>query len=170
MKHLYNCSLGKDSVAELIVAKQSGVPIDRVVFADLQDADFPQMKDLLYKVQEYIGIEIEIVKAGFTFEQKFFQEVCMGSNCRKHRGFPLTVGCACWVKRDLKVRPVERWRKSNDLSEYVQHFGFAKGEEHRLARQPNGVSLLIDNGITEPIARELCKKNRATESIIRTLQ
>jgi hypothetical protein len=44
----------------LIIAKESGVPIDRVVFADLQDADFPEMKDMLDKLQNYIGLEFEI--------------------------------------------------------------------------------------------------------------
>ena len=156
MKHLYNCSLGKDSVAELILAKRQGVPIDRIVFADLQDADFPQIKEHLYKVQDYIGKEIEVIKAPYTFEEKFFQPVTKGNWIRPYRGFPPTVGCSCWIKRDLKITPIERWAKKNDLSGYVRHFGFAKGEEERLARQPNGVSLLIENGITENMAREIC--------------
>jgi len=157
MKHLYNCSLGKDSVAELILAKKQNVPIDRIVFADLQDADFPQMKEHLFKVQDYIGTEIEVIKAPFTFNEKFFQPVTKGNYVRPYRGFPPTVGCSCWVKRDMKITPIERWTKQNDLSGYVRHFGFAKGEEERLARLPDGVSLLIENGITENQAREICE-------------
>lgn len=165
MKHLYNCSLGKDSVAELILAKRQGVPIDRVVFADLQDADFPEMKEHLYKVQDYIGTEIEVIKAPFTFEEKFFQPVTKGNWIRPYRGFPPTVGCSCWIKRDMKITPIERWKKRNNLSEYITHFGFAKGEEERMARQPSGVSLLIENGITENMAREICE----TEDLLNPL-
>ncbi len=156
-KHLFNCSLGKDSTAELIVAKRLGVSIDRVVFADLQDADFPQMKDMLYKLQDFIGIEFEIIKAPFTFEEKFFQPVKRGNWIRPYRGFPPTVGKACWIKRDMKINPINKWVKSNNLTGYVRHFGFAKGEEDRLACQPDAVSLLIEQGITEAGAREICE-------------
>jgi 3'-phosphoadenosine 5'-phosphosulfate sulfotransferase (PAPS reductase)/FAD synthetase len=154
---LFSFSAGKDSTAELIIAKKQGIPIDRVVFVDMQDADFPEVKQHVEKVQNYIGREIEIIKAPFTFDEKFFQPVKTGNHIRPYRGFPPTVGCACWIKRDLKVTPVNRWIRANDLSGYIQHFGFAKGEEHRLARQPNGVSLLIENGVTEQKAREICE-------------
>ena len=93
MRHLFNCSLGKDSTAELILAKKLGVPINRIVFADMQDADFPQMKVQLQKIQNYIGTEIEVIKAPFTFEDKFFQAVTKGKFIRAHRGFPATIGC-----------------------------------------------------------------------------
>lgn len=155
-KHLYNCSLGKDSTAELIIAKQQGVSIDRVVFADLQDADFPQMKIMLEKLQDYINVKIEIIKADYTFHDRFFQPISRGKYVGKCRGFPLTIGGACWVKRDLKILPIEKWRKENDLSSYIRHFGFAKGEEYRLEKQKGAISLLIENNISENEARHIC--------------
>lgn len=106
-------SYGKDSLACLGAIEELGLPLDRIVHAevwatDTIPADLPPMVEFKAKadaiIKERWGITVEHQKAGIVFEQGFFTLVGKSAKPKyrgKIRGWPLTKGS--WCLRDLKI-------------------------------------------------------------------
>lgn len=64
MEYILNCSLGKDSVAALVMILKKDLPLDRVVFADVTpDAEFEETYAFKDEVERKLGITIESVRS-----------------------------------------------------------------------------------------------------------
>ena len=55
MKYIASCSFGKDSLAQIIVGKYYGEPIDEVMYCEVMftdeiSAEFPEHRDFIYNV------------------------------------------------------------------------------------------------------------------------
>lgn len=55
MKYIASCSFGKDSVAQIIVAKYYNEPIDEIMYSEVMFTDeisgeFPEHRDFIYNV------------------------------------------------------------------------------------------------------------------------
>ena len=76
------------------------------------------------------------------------------------RGFPLQ-DRKCWVKRDLKVKPIQRFYKTLD-SDYINYIGLAFDEFERYENykltDSHAESLLVKYRLTESDAKALCSK------------
>ena len=127
----------------------------------------PDIVKFIYEkkaVFESWGYEVNILRAETDFLTRFGEPL---KNCPDparnglKRGFPLAGGM-CWVKRDLKLKPLNAYKKTLAGKEYVEYVGIAADEIERyksLKRtNPHAVSLLVDYDYTESDAKALCLK------------
>lgn len=167
MKYIASCSFGKDSLAQIIVAKYYDEPIDEimyceVMFTDEISAEFPEHRDFIYnkaipRLKQLFRLKTVVVRSDTNMWKDFHTLRVRGENAGKMRGFPIPG--LCTINRDCKLRPIKRYLKEQ-TEEYTQYIGIAADEPKRLARlKSNEISLLAKYGITEEMAADLCKKD-----------
>ena len=165
------CSGGKDSVATLILAKIHNEPLDAVVYAEIMfdratSAEHPEHRDFIYNklkpwVEKELGVPFIVVHGPKTVWELFHTPVVRGPHKGTLRAFPPPG--MCYVNRDCKSRPMNRYWKSEDLENVSQDLGIAVDEHSRLSRL-NGlegsrkISLLAKYGYTENDAKRLCEE------------
>lgn len=167
MKHIACCSFGKDSLAQIIVGKEHGEPIDVVVYSEVMFTDeisgeFPEHRDFIYnvaipKLKELYGLETIVLRSDQTMWSDFHTVRVRGSTQGLLRGFPIPG--LCNINRDCKIPPIKNYLK-NQPEEIIQYVGIAADEPKRLKRLEgtNKVSLLAKYGVTEKQAREICER------------
>lgn len=171
-RYVASCSFGKDSMATVLLALMNNEPLNEAVYCEVMfdtgiSGEVPEHRDFIYYVaipfMERHGIHVNIVKSEKTFVGQFNHRV--GGNGRyagKIWSWPL---CGrCYVQRDLKVRPMDAWKKRHWRDdEIVQYVGIANDETDRIARMDSykyqTISLLDKYGMSEVDAFELCKEN-----------
>lgn len=167
MKYVASCSFGKDSLAQILIGKKYGEPIDEaiyseVMFTDEISAEFPEHRDFIYKVaipklkKEY-GVDTVVLRAKRTMWDDFHTVRVRGANKGKLRGFPIPG--LCNINRDCKIPPIRAYLADQE-EDIMQYVGIAADEPKRLARlnTTNQVSLLAKYGITEAMAKDICKE------------
>lgn len=166
MKYIIGWSGGKDSTASVILAHIMKRPVSelvycRVMFDEEISAEVPEHEQFLQevaipKITKDFGFNIVTVRSDKNYVELHNTPVSKGARKGCLRGSPVCFGC--WVQRDLKVNPLERYRKAQpkDSKYYV---GIAKDEEARLMSltKSNKISLLAEYGFTEADALDLCK-------------
>lgn len=167
MKYIIGYSGGKDSTATVILAHILKKPVSelvycRVMFDEEISAEVPEHERFLNevsfpKIRKDFGFKIVTVRSEKTYVELFNTPVTKGERKGMLRGSPVCFGC--WVQRDLKVCPLEKYNKAQpkDSKYYV---GIAKDEENRLIALSKGnkISLLDELGYTEADCFELCKE------------
>lgn len=168
MRYVASCSFGKDSVATVILAKLHNEPLDEVVYCEVMfdehtSAEVPEHADFIHNVAiptfESWGIKVNVLRAeGKNFVERFNKRVGRGPHTGQRWAWPLCN--RCYVQRDLKVRPIEVWKRSID-KDTVQYLGIATDEQERLMRLDgvSKISLLDKYGFTESDAKQLCADN-----------
>ena len=139
MRYVASCSFGKDSLATILLARKHGEPLDEAVYCEVMFD-----KTISGEVPEHRDVDL------------FTGRVTRGPKKGMVRSFPV---CGkCYVQRDCKLRPIERYRKTLP-PDTVQYIGIAKDEQARLLRLGGGqkISLLEKYDFTEQDAKELCQ-------------
>lgn len=86
--YVLSLSYGKDSLACLGAIKELGLPLDRIVHAevwatDTIHADLPEMVEFKKKADKIIldryGIEVEHIRSKWSFESFFISHTFMGT-------------------------------------------------------------------------------------------
>lgn len=167
MKYFACCSFGKDSLAQIIVAKEHGEPIDAVIYSEVMFTDkisgeFPEHRDFIYnvaipKLKELYGLETIVLRADQTMWQDFHTVRVRGSTAGLLRGFPIPG--LCNINRDCKIPPIRKFM-ANQTEKVIQYVGIAADEPKRLKRLEgtNKVSLLAKYGVTEQEATDICRR------------
>jgi hypothetical protein len=167
MKYIACCSFGKDSLAQIIVAKEHGEPIDAVIYSEVMFTDtisgeFPEHRDFIYnvaipKLRELYGLETIVLRSSQTMWNDFHTVRVRGATEGLLRGFPIPG--ACNINRDCKIPPIRKYL-SEQSEEIIQYVGIAADEEKRLKRLEgtNKVSILAKYGVTEEQAKEICER------------
>lgn len=167
MKYIASCSFGKDSLAQIIIGKQHGEPIDEVIYSEVMftpqiSAEFPEHRDFVYniaipKLKELYGLETIVLRSSKTMWDDFHTIRKRGANEGKLRGFPIPG--LCNINRDCKIPPIMK-HLGSQTDEVTQYIGIAADEPKRLMRlvPPHQISLLAKYGITEAMATEICKE------------
>ena len=171
MKYIASCSFGKDSIASIILAHIHGDPIDMVLYSHVRfekdiSGEHPEHINFIYNVaiprlKEW-GLDVEIVEAKKTYIDSFYHVLKRSKKPErigKYRGFPICGLCA--VNRDIKIKPIKDFYKTQNMDDIVQYVGIAIDETKRLNRmheKGNQVSLLEKYKYTEAMAYGLCKK------------
>lgn len=165
-KSIIGLSGGKDSMATAILCHLRGLPVSecaycRVMFDEHTSAEVPEHEQFLQeeafpKLRKDFGFHIEIVRDERNYMQLHNTPVSKGEHKGFLRGSPICLGC--WVQRDLKVRPLEKYYKAQPKNT-TYYVGIAKDEENRLSSLAKGnkISLLAECGFTESDAKQLCK-------------
>jgi len=156
---------GKDSTASVILCHELGIAIDEIIFSEVMydmenglSGEDPEhirfVKEKAIPMFESWGYTVTIVSAG-DYLSLFKKEIARGPRKGKLRGYPLPRGM-CWVKRDLKLRPLREYLKGKSTTAII---GIAADEPNRIqSLKENEVSVLNEFGYTERDAYELCRK------------
>lgn len=178
MEHILSLSYGKDSLACLGAIEELGLPLDRIVHAevwatDTIHADLPEMIEFKKKADKIIkdrwGIEVENIRSDWTFDSHFYQPHIYAStkvaSPAKNGiyGFPVRVGM--WCNSRLKVGALSKAQKGAD---YI-YIGIAADEPERLLRlSGKKISPLAMAGWTEEMCRKWCEENDLLSPIYTT--
>lgn len=171
-QRVLSLSYGKDSLACLGAIEQLGLPLDRIVHAevwatDTIQADLPPMVEFKSKadtiIKERWGFEVEHYRATYyrmcnnpTFESIFYHKKAGGKYEGEIVGFPLSIGHWC---QDLKKNAVKEAQAN--ARNCTQYLGIASDEPNRF-RNLDGVSKispLVLIGWTEADCRKWCEDN-----------
>lgn len=173
MEHILSLSYGKDSLACLGAIEELGLPLDRIIHAevwatDTIPADLPPMVEFKAKADKIIkerwGIEVEHRRANITYEEQFYRfRQNKSRNTEQIYGFPIVKGA--WCNSKLKMAAFRRINSSN----YVSYIGIAADEPNRFHNLTETKrSPLVEAGWTEAMCREWCEKNDLLSPIYTT--
>ena len=107
-KHIASCSMGKDSLASILLAKEHGDPLDEAVYCEVmfdQDisGEVPEHRDFIYNTAipalERMGVKVVVLRSEQTYVGLFTGRVTRGQRKGMVRSFPLCGKCA--VQRDF---------------------------------------------------------------------
>ena len=175
MEHILSLSYGKDSLACLGAIEELGLPLDRIIHAevwatDTIPADLPPMVEFKKKadaiIKERYGIEVEHIRADKTYEQWFYS-VKTGINKKTNKdrigqnyGFPYRMGQ--WCNDRLKVGLLKKIKG-------IHYIGIACDEPNRFHNlTETKISPLVEAGWSEDMCREWCIKNDLLSPIYTT--
>ena len=173
MEHILSLSYGKDSLACLGAIKKLGLPLDRIIHAEIWatdtiPADLPPMIEFKEKadkiIKERFGITVEHVSAGVTYEEIFYRKYKTGKYIGRIYGFPCMKGA--WCNGMLKKAALKKIDKNA-----VSYIGIAADEPERLARLNNKtrkISPLALANWTESDCWKWCEENDLLSPIYST--
>lgn len=179
-QRVLSLSYGKDSLACLGAIEQLGLPLDRIVHAevwatDTIQADLPPMVEFKAKadaiIKERWGIEVEHYHSQaygfdkFTYEKGFYR--LKGEKSYRAgtiTGFPFTK-CGAWCNSELKMAAINAALKST--KDCIQYVGIAADEPERLAKLDgmNKISPIALIGWSEVDCMEWCANNNLRSPI-----
>lgn len=168
--NIFNLSFGKDSMANLILAAEQGIPIDRVMYCEIKfndeiSGEHPLMAEWIPEAErilkERFGITVDHAYSGVSFEEQFYKKYTRGKFIEINYGFPHVL--SPWCNTLLKIRAINRYvRNFDDTTTFV---GIAYDEpvrwERMLKKQIDKRkyrSLLVEQKLTEQDAFDICKK------------
>lgn len=118
MEHILSLSYGKDSLACLGAIEQLGLPLDRIIHAEVWAtdtilADLPPMVEFKAKadsiIKDRLGIEVEHIRGKLTYEQAFYRVLGGKKRPGEIYGWPFQKGSYC--NSDVKMPPPGLYRK-----------------------------------------------------------
>lgn len=174
MEHILSLSYGKDSLACIGAIKELGLPLDRIIHAEIWatktiPADLPPMIEFKSKadkiIKERYGITVEHVSAGVTYEDVFYRILKSGGkskNAGHINGFPMIKGA--WCNSRLKVSALNKICKNA-----VSYIGIAYDEPKRFkVLSEHKVSPLVNAKWTEKMCYDWCFENDLLSPIYTT--
>ena len=179
-QRVLSLSYGKDSLACLGAIEQLGLPLDRIVHAevwatDTMQADLPPMVEFKAKadaiIKERWGFEVEHFHSKaygnekFTYEKGFYRLKGKKSyRAGTITGFPFSTGGA-WCNSELKMAAINAALKS--AKGCIQYVGIAADEPERLERLDgvNKISPIALIGWSEADCMEWCANNNLRSPI-----
>lgn len=142
MKHVVSCSLGKDSVAMLLLMIEKKMQIDDIFWANTS-LEFPENFAYHKKLQENIGREIKIVKPSSSFISWFYRPFVRGQWAGSGRihGFPFVIQKG-WCCREFKEKPLDKAHKmiQKEFGEAIVYIGYASDEPTRNLKPKKGIT------------------------------
>ena len=168
MEHILSLSYGKDSLACFGAIEQLGLPLDRIIHAevwatDTIPADLPPMVEFKEKadtiIKERWGIEVEHIRGNLTYEQAFYRVLGGKKRPGEIYGWPFQKGSYC--NSDVKMPPLDYIEKDN-----IVYVGIAVDEPNRFHNlSETKRSPLVEAGWTEEMCRKWCVENNLLSPI-----
>lgn len=178
IEHILNLSYGKDSIACIEAIKRLGLPLDRIIHAEIWatdtiSADLPPMVEFKKKADKIIkqryGIEVEHITAMKNEEKLTYEKWFYTINHKRKQiyGFPFRVGA--WCNSRLKRYSLNYAIKK--VKNTVQYIGIANDEIKRIKRwtRNNFVLPLVEIGWSEADCKKWCAENDLLSPIYETL-
>ena len=171
MTYTLSLSYGKDSLACLGAIEQLGLPLDRIVHAEVWatetiPADLPPMVEFKKHADKIIkdrwGIEVKHIRSQWDYQSKFYSTFTRGKRTGELYGFPVMK--RPWCNSRLKTVVLESERKNG-----IQYIGIAADEPNRFHNlSETKRSPLVEAGWTEAMCREWCEENDLLSPIYTT--
>ena len=179
MEHILSLSYGKDSLACLGAIEELGLPLDRIIHAevwatDTIPADLPPMvefKEYADKViLERYGIDVEHFRSDKNYIDVFYRIYENSKNPEKNGkiyGFPFTP-YGHWCTGELKIEAMRMAGKSS--GDHLRYIGIAADESARIerAKAKGQILPLVELGWTEADCRAWCEENDLLSPIYTT--
>lgn len=170
--YVLSLSYGKDSLACLGAIEKLGLPLDRIIHAEVWatptiPAEFPEMIEFKKKADKIIkdrwGIEVEHFKADVSYEEQFYKKRYNKKlNKEIIYGFPMIRGA--WCNSNLKMAAINNALKS--IKNSVQYIGIAIDEPNRFHNfNEDKKSPLVEIGWTEEDCKQWCIENNLLSPI-----
>lgn len=169
--NIFSLSFGKDSMATIILAAEQGIPIDRVLYADIKfndeiSGEHPIMAEWIptaeKKLKELFGVTVDHVYSGVSFYEQFYKVKQKGNHVGDIYGFPHAV--AAWCNSCLKIKAISKYI-SQFHEKTTQFVGIAYDEPRRWERMKAKEtsrmkyrSLLYEQRMTEQDAKAICER------------
>ena len=177
-EHVLSLSYGKDSLACLGAIELLGLPLDRIVHAEVWatetiPSDLPPMVEFKKKADAIIkdrwGVEVEHFQADFSYMDVFYRK--RKTTKRKDLevmpiyGFPWQKGP--WCNDRLKLAALRKARPENN--DTIVYLGIASDEPNRFHNLTDTkISPLVEAGWTEAMCRKWCEDNDLLSPIYTT--
>ena len=163
MEHILSLSYGKDSLACLGAIEKLGLPLDRIIHAEIWatdtiPADLPPMIEFKKKadkiIKERYGITVEHVSATnidgvkkdkVTYQDGFYHQIKSGKHIDSIKGFPIQKGSWCIKLKTYALREL------NGHDKYINYLGIAYDE-------PKRFKVLVDTQISPLVIAEWTEK------------
>ena len=122
MQYVASLSYGKDSIAMLEVIKRHNMPLDTIIHVEVMatdtiPADLPPMIEFKAKadkiIKERYGIEVEHLRAKWSYEDWFYRKKRKGNHMGQIYGFPMVKGN--WCNDRLKMPPFKKMEKDKSI-------------------------------------------------------
>ena len=159
---------GKDSSCLLILMIEKGLPINCVLYADT-GMEFPEMEAHIAKLDDFLfrerGLHITTLRHPCGFEWLMFHVPLQQKRAIERRiakgqqatgyGWPgmRVRWCTGQLKTHLITREDNRLNKEKNV---LHHIGIAADEAHRCKDDPHNRYPLVEWGITEAQALQIC--------------
>ena len=171
--NIFSLSFGKDSMATLILAAEQGIPIDRVLYVEVKfndeiSGEHPIMAEWIptaeKRLKELFGVTVDHAYSGVGFEAQFWTRHKRGALHDMNYGFPHLL--SPWCNSCLKIKAINKYfREVVGDGCHTQFVGIAADEPNRWGRmeakqtaKKKYRSILVEQGLTENDAMEICKK------------
>jgi 3'-phosphoadenosine 5'-phosphosulfate sulfotransferase (PAPS reductase)/FAD synthetase len=167
MKYIANCSFGKDSIAMITERMERGEPIDEIIYCKIMyddkiSAELPEHEEFIHnkaipELERRYGLRTNIVQSDWTYKSYFYRMKQKGKNIGAIYGFPIIRGN--WCNSQLKVDPMKKYQRLQDKCKFL--VGIAADESGRIQRalDKGQILPLVDYGITEAMAFDICRKH-----------
>ena len=160
-------------MASVILCHKNGIHLDGIVTAEIMfshekniSAEHPKHVEWFYNVakptlEDKFGYKVIVLKSEVDYVTRFNTRIERSKypeRIGKKRGFVLG-GNMCALKRDCKVRVIDKWCKQQ--GEFEKILGIAYDEEKRLKtmhEQKNAWSILEREKVTEAMAFPICRE------------
>lgn len=163
MRYIASISYGKDSLAQLEVIHQHGLPLTDIVTADIMatpeiPAYLPEVAEFRERMDKEIkaryGIPVTHIRAEKSFLEVFRRERTARSKYEGIYGWP-KVTRGRWCSKYLKIVPIRNYFKNIDCVEWI---GIAVDEPARHGQlNERKRSALVEYNITEAEAMQICE-------------
>lgn len=161
-QYVLSLSYGKDSLACLGAIEQLGLPLDRIVHAEVWatptiPADLPEMVEFKKKADKIIkkryGIEVEHLRSKWDYETQFYGKFSKGRKAGEMYGFPLRQ--MPWCNSILKAGVLDNAKKG-----CVSYVGIASDEPNRFKVLNEKMrSPLVEANWSEQMCKKWCEEN-----------
>ena len=164
-EHVLSLSYGKESLACLGAIEQLGLPLDRIVHAEVWatetiPADPTNMVEFKKKADKIIlqryGISVEHIRSKWTYDSYFYKKRSEKAKFAGWiNGFPMQQ--RNWCVGRLKTEIIDQMNKG-----VVSFMGIAADEPERIKRhidKPNVILPLVEAGWSEEMCRKWCEEN-----------
>lgn len=131
-KHIVSFSAGKDSVAMLLKMHENNMPIDEIIYFDVESWNWPQCNKVIEQVENIVGKKIIRLKG--SKENYFDWYMCFKPITRgKNEG---TIGVSWPGKWKLwctsqKATIIDKYKKENYKDGYIGYLGYCINEKKR---------------------------------------
>ena len=147
---------GADSTYMMLRLLEEGLRVDKIFFSDT-GMEFPEMYDYVQKVEEFLKRKYDREVHHFEpADGKDYHSFSRGiGNIRgvdQVRGIPRQLE-PCWLQRNAKIRPFEKWLKDNKIGDHLIYIGYTADELRRakMKAMKNNDSKIVDNNHLYPL-------------------